>query len=35
MLSAKKVANAIKRPGRYHDGHGLNLVVVNANNATP
>jgi hypothetical protein len=23
-----------KRPGRYHDGHGLILVVVNSNNAS-
>ena len=31
MLTAKKVERE-KRPGRYHDGHGLYLQVVNANN---
>ena len=34
QLSAKRVATLAKRPGRYHDGHGLILVVVNANNAS-
>jgi integrase len=33
-LSAKRVAMLAKRPGRYHDGHGLILVVVNSNNAS-
>jgi integrase len=31
MLTAKKVERT-KGPGRYHDGHGLYLQVVNANN---
>jgi integrase len=34
QLSAKRVAMLAKRPGRYHDGHGLILVVVNSNNAS-
>ena len=34
QLSAKRVATLAKRPGRYHDGHGLILVVVNRNNAS-
>ena len=34
QLSAKRVATLAKRPGRYHDGHGLILVVVNSNNAS-
>src|SRR4026209_178723 len=34
QLSAKRVAMLPKRPGRYHDGHGLILVVVNSNNAS-
>ena len=34
QLTAKRVAMVLKRPGRYHDGHGLILVVVNANNAS-
>jgi hypothetical protein len=34
QLTTKRVTRALKRPGRYHDGHGLNLVVVNANNAS-
>jgi hypothetical protein len=34
QLSAKRVATVAKRPGRYHDGHGLILVVVNSNNAS-
>jgi integrase len=34
QLTAKRVALVLKRPGRYHDGHGLILVVVNANNAS-
>ena len=34
QLTAKRVAMFVKRPGRYHDGHGLILVVVNANNAS-
>ena len=33
QLTTKRVAMFAKRPGRYHDGHGLILVVVNANNA--
>ena len=28
-LTAKLVATLVKRPGRYRDGHGLILVVVN------
>ena len=31
MLTAKKVER-VTAPGRYHDGHGLYLQVVNANN---
>jgi integrase len=31
MLTAKRVER-VKAPGRYHDGHGLYLQVVNANN---
>jgi integrase len=31
MLTAKKVER-VKTPGRYHDGHGLYLQIVNANN---
>ena len=34
QLTAKRVATLVKRPGRYHDGHGLILVVVNATNAS-
>jgi len=34
QLTAKLVATLVKRPGRYHDGHGLILVVVNPNNAS-
>jgi integrase len=34
QLTAKRVATLAKHPGRYHDGHGLILVVVNANNAS-
>ena len=34
QLTTKRVAMFAKRPGRYHDGHGLILVVVNANNAS-
>ena len=34
QLTAKRVATLVKRPGRYHDGHGLILVVVNPNNAS-
>ena len=34
QLTTKRVAMLVKRPGRYHDGHGLILVVVNANNAS-
>ena len=34
QLTAKLVATLVKRPGRYHDGHGLSLVVVNPNNAS-
>jgi hypothetical protein len=33
-LTAKRVAKAITRPGRYGDGHGLYLQVVNTNNAS-
>src|SRR6476660_8334617 len=32
QLSAKRVARLAKRPGRYNDGHGLILVVVNSHN---
>ena len=31
MLTAKRVER-VRTPGRYHDGHGLYLQVVNANN---
>ena len=31
MLTAKKVER-VKAPGRYFDGHGLYLQVVNSNN---
>ena len=34
QLTAKRVATFVKRPGRYHDGHGLILVVINPNNAS-
>src|SRR4051794_6137854 len=34
QLTAKRVATLVKRAGRYHDGHGLILVVVNASNAS-
>jgi hypothetical protein len=34
QLTAKRVATLVKRPGRYHDGHGLILVVINPNNAS-
>ena len=34
QLTAKRVATLLKRPGRYHDGHGLILVVINPNNAS-
>jgi hypothetical protein len=34
QLTAKRVNTLVKRPGRYHDGHGLILVVVNPNNAS-
>src|SRR3954468_19907582 len=34
QLTAKQVATLVKRPGRYHDGHGLILVVVNRTNAS-
>ena len=34
QLTTKRVAMFAKRPGRYHDGHGLILVVVNPNNAS-
>jgi integrase len=33
-LTAKRVARALKHPGRYHDGHGLYLQVVGPNNAS-
>jgi integrase len=33
-LTAKRVANALTRPGRYGDGHGLYLQVVNTKNAS-
>jgi hypothetical protein len=33
-LTAKRLAKAITRPGRYSDGHGLYLQVVNTNNAS-
>jgi len=34
MLTAKRVTRAAKTPGRYHDGHGLYLQVINANNVS-
>src|SRR4029079_9032510 len=34
QLIAKRVTTLVKRPGRYHDGHGLILVVVTPNNAS-
>ena len=34
QLTAKRVATLVKRAGRYHDGHGLILVVVNPTNAS-
>jgi integrase len=34
QLTAKRVAKALRKPGRYHDGHGLILQVVNPNNAS-
>jgi integrase len=34
QLNAKRVATLSRRPGRYHDGHGLILVVVNSSNAS-
>src|SRR4051812_39922095 len=34
QLTAKRVATLVKRPGRYPDGHGLILVVVNPTNAS-
>src|SRR5262245_63862604 len=33
-LTAKRVATLLKKPGRYPDGHGLYLVVVNARNVS-
>jgi integrase len=33
-LAAKRVASLARQPGRYHDGFGLYLVVVNAHNAS-
>jgi integrase len=33
-LTAKRIARLLKRPGRYLDGHGLVLQVVNPNNAS-
>ena len=33
-LTAKRVTTLVKRPGRYHDGHSLIVVVVNPNNAS-
>src|SRR5262245_62154663 len=34
MLTAKKIAAARRRPGRYHDGHGLYLQIVGPTNAS-
>ena len=34
MLTSKKVAKLSKRPGRYHDGHGLYLQVANEHNVS-
>jgi integrase len=34
MLTAKKIRQAIKRPGRHHDGHGLYLQVTSPTNAS-
>jgi hypothetical protein len=34
QLTAKRVATLVKRPGRYHDEHGLILVMVNPTNAS-
>jgi integrase len=31
-LTAKRIARLRKKPGRYHDGHGLILQIRNANN---
>jgi integrase len=33
-LTAKRVARLLKKPGRYHDGHGLYLQVANPNNVS-
>jgi integrase len=33
-LTAKRIAKLLKRPGRYLDGHGLVLQVINPNNAS-
>jgi integrase len=33
-LSEKKIAKLLGKPGRYSDGHGLYLKVVNENNAS-
>ena len=33
-LTAKRVVKLRKRPGRYHDGHGLYLQVFNPNSAS-
>jgi integrase len=34
MLTAKRIAKLLKRPGRYLDDHGLVLQVINPNNAS-
>ena len=33
-LTAKRVAKAAQTPGRFHDGHGLYLQVLNPNNVS-
>jgi integrase len=33
-LTAKRIAKLLKRPGRYLDGHGLVLQVINPNNCS-
>jgi integrase len=31
-LTTKRIARLSRQPGRYHDGHGLHLQVINPNN---
>jgi hypothetical protein len=33
-LTAKRIERSRKKPGRYHDGHGLILQVRGPNNAS-